>query len=173
MDTEALSVSKQLRSRELDTGNLETRDELHVWGALEAWLATEGLQPWDPEVVSYHDNGSAVFGFGSGFWVANTTPSINFPELVKFSLSLDLVAIPKTQVPNVLEMMNSFWNPHFGLKMSEVDQDFVVSAYTVIAGEPKNYQLAIGVAINDILSIKDSLVQEFAAVPGCESLLNY
>jgi hypothetical protein len=105
--------------------------------------------------------------------MAKAIASLNFPDSLKLSLSLDLATIAENQVAKALSMLNEFSNPHFALKISEVDDEFILSATVVVSGEPKNYQLAIGIAINDVLSVSDSLLASFAKLKGTESLMNY
>jgi hypothetical protein len=168
-----LSMVKQLRASELDQEIPTFRDELHLIGALEAWLFEEGKQPWDSEQFSV-DGQVVNFSFGKGYWQAHMVQSLNFPHVLKMELGVDVASVKMHQAQGLFEFLPKLNNPHFCLKVSPWEADeYLVSAVTHLAVEPKNAQLAIGVAMNDIISVLDSLLNILMEIPGTESLLNY
>lgn len=173
MSQEAISISKQLRASSMDEAIENFRDELHFLGSLESWLQMEGLVPWDQNQFSYEGK-KAVFAYKTGYWMAEIVESLNFPGVFKLELSLDVASVDSSKIQSLMKSVIPLGNPYFCIRVSEGEgQELIVSAVSSVSSEPKNLPLSIGVAINDMLSLKDSLLRALLSVPTSQSLLNY
>lgn len=171
MSREAMSISRQLMASQLDEPIHNYRTELHLWGALEAWASLEGLTPWDDDQFTFEDR-VATFVHGGGVWTAIIEKSVNFPDVEKMEIRLLLASVSASQKNTLLDLIVALNNSHFTLAVSPGDDgELLVTAVDHVGSEPKNMQLAIGVAINDILSHKDELVQRLSKLPDTRALL--
>lgn len=174
---EAMSVSKQLRASDFDLEVDPFRDELAMNGAIEAWLSDEGIQPWGENYNSDEN--------GVDFWYLNVplrfswVKSMNFPESLTAKVWTPLIVCSRDQAVQVLEVIAEITLrvlPYFSLEITS-DEDhniFIVSSSVLLPAEPKNMQLAIGVAVNDMIPFRESIIKQFMErVPSAKDLTGY
>jgi hypothetical protein len=165
-----MSLSRQLMAsrKDLAPKDIVFRTELEILGALEAWFSGEGIDPSDEKSFSSAGKWMTVQYKGNG-WAARIEPSINFPASHKLTMRVLLAAVRISESESLLRLLSEVCppNPHFSISVIPAqEEEFFIGASTHVSGEPKNMQLAIGMAVNDLISYAGALVQELVAIPG-------
>jgi hypothetical protein len=167
---EAMAFARREMASRMDLapGDVEFRTELHMLGALETWFLQEGLDTSDPESFSY-DNRNVLVNYRGNSWLIGLRPSTNFPDVEKLFVRVLVASVPSSESTQVLTLLAEVCppNPHFSIAVIPGEKDaFFISASAMVGAEPKDMQLAIGVAMNDLISYASPLADELSRIPG-------
>jgi hypothetical protein len=169
--SEAMAFARREMASRMDVapGNVEFRSEPHMLGALETWFLQEGLDTSNPESFSY-DNRSILVNYRGNSWLIGLQPSANYPDVEKLFARVLIASVPSSESTQLLTLLAEVCppNPHFSIAVIPGEEsEFIISASAMVGVEPKNMQLAIGVAMDDLISYSNSLADELGRIQGC------